>query len=94
MRAPLMRCLSQPTSSSRKGRLRRWSLSLQIGSLSEAFRFAPRGKGQVFGHLERRKGVGPTELGQFMYDLAKGPLNTVALDGTIPADQIRLQVRL
>lgn len=45
------------------------------------------------GQLERRKGVGSTDLGRFVYDPSKGSLNTVALDGTIPADQIRLQVR-
>lgn len=66
----------------------------QTGSLSEAFRFSPKGTGQVLGQLERRKGVGPTDLGHFMYDPSKGSLNTVALDGTIPADQIRLQVML
>lgn len=66
---------------------------VQTGSLSEAFRFSPKGKSHVLGQLERRKGVGPSELGSFMYDPSKGHLNTVALDGTIPADQIRLQVR-
>lgn len=65
----------------------------QTGSLSEAFRFSPKGRGQVLGQLERRKGVGSTDLGRFVYDPSKGSLNTVALDGTIPADQIRLQVR-
>ena len=48
----------------------------------------------MLGQLERRKGVGPTDLGHFVYDPSKGSLNTVALDGTIPADKIRLQVRL
>jgi hypothetical protein len=48
----------------------------------------------VLSQLERRKALGPTDLGSFVYDPSKGALNTVALDGTIPADQIRLQVRL
>ncbi len=67
---------------------------LQTGSLSEAFRFSPKSKGPVLSLLERRKGVGPTDLGEFVYDPSQGALNTVALDGTIPADQIRLKVRL
>lgn len=69
------------------------ALVCQTGSLSDAYRFAPKGKGSLLSYLEHRKGLGPTELGSFVYEPSKGNLNTVALDGTIPADQIRIQVR-
>jgi hypothetical protein len=66
----------------------------QTGQLSEAYRFAPKGKGSLLSYLEHRKGLGPTELSTFVYDPSKGSLNTVALDGSIPADEVRIQVSI
>ena len=65
----------------------------QSGRLAEAFRFAPYGAVPLLGHLERRPGIGLQPLGEFVYDSAKGVLNTVALDGGMIADHIRFQVR-
>ena len=64
---------------------------MQVGWLSEAYRFAKK-KGSFLPVVEHRRPVPPTEIGSFFYDFSKSNLQTVAVDSDIVVDHIRFQV--